>query len=162
MKKRLWAIFLSICLVVTLLPTMALAADGVKTSGNCGPYDYETKAYSDTVTWKLSVDSTDSSKYVLTISGRGPMGNAYTTVNRVSSGAPEWYDLRESIVKVIIEDGVTSVGAKSFKKYTSLKAASLPAGITEIGADAFYGSGITSIKLSEKLEKMGAQAFYEP
>ena len=160
MKKRLWAIFLSICLVVTLLSTMALAADGVKTSGNCGPYDYTEGAYSNTVTWSLSTDSTDSSKYVLTISGSGPMGNAYTKVDSVSSGAPEWYNLRDSIAKVIIEDGVTSVGAKSFKNYTSLKAASLPAGITEIGADAFYGSGITSIKLPEKLEKMGAQAFY--
>ena len=28
MKKRLWAIFLSICLVVTLLPNVALAAEG--------------------------------------------------------------------------------------------------------------------------------------
>ena len=160
MKKRLWAILLSICLVVTLLSTMALAADGVKTSGNCGPYDYTEGAYSNTVTWSLSTDSTDSSKYVLTISGSGPMGNAYTKVDSVSSGAPEWYNLRDSIAKVIIEDGVTSVGAKSFKNYASLKAASLPAGITEIGADAFYGSGITSIKLPEKLEKMGAQAFY--
>ncbi len=160
MKKRLWAIFLSICLVVTLLSTMALAADGVKTSGNCGPYDYTEGAYSNTVTWSLSTDSTDSSKYVLTISGSGPMGNAFTTVDGVSSGAPEWYELGESIVKVIIEDGVTSVGAKSFKNYISLKEASLPAGITEIGADAFYGSGITSVELPAKLEKMGAQAFY--
>ena len=160
MKKRLLACLLTLVMLLALLPATALAADGAKTSGNCGPYDYANGVYSDTVTWKLSVDSTDSNKYVLVISGRGPMGNAYTTVNGVPSGAPEWYDLKDSIVKVIIEDGVTSVGAKSFKKYTSLKEASLPAGITEIGADAFYGSGITSVKLPTKLEKMGAQAFY--
>ena len=60
MKKRLWAIFLSICLVVTLLPTMALA------EGN------ETVISSDT-TWEsettLDHDLTISTGATLTVKG---------------------------------------------------------------------------------------------
>ena len=60
MKKRLWAIFLSICLVVTLLPTMALA------EGN------ETVISSDT-TWEsattLDHDLTINSGKTLTVNG---------------------------------------------------------------------------------------------
>ena len=53
------------------------------------------------VTWKYA-DGT------LTISGTGDMTN-YSS----ASGAP-WYDLSGSIVKVVVEDGVTSVGDKAF------------------------------------------------
>ena len=51
----------------------------------------------------------------------------------MSSGEPEWHYSREKITRVVIQDGVTSVGAKSFKNYTNLKTVVLPASITKIG-----------------------------
>ena len=47
--------------------------------------------------------------------------SAYITEDNVSSGEPEWHYSREKITRVVIQDGVTSVGAKSFKNYTNLK-----------------------------------------
>ena len=104
-------------------------------SGNCGLYDYINKEYTDTVKWALTANDEDG--YTLTIFGNGPMGNAYITEDNVSSGEPEWHYSREKITRVVIQDGVTSVGAKSFKNYTNLKTVVLPASITKIGQDSF-------------------------
>lgn len=133
-------------------------ADNVM-SGNCGLYDYINKEYTDTVKWALTANDEDG--YTLTISGNGPMGNAYITEDNVSSGEPEWHYSREKITRVVIQDGVTSVGAKSFKNYTNLKTVVLPASITKIGQDSFYGSGITSITLPANLTTIEPQAFYK-
>lgn len=133
-------------------------ADNVM-SGNCGLYDYINKEYTDTVKWALTANDEDG--YTLTISGNGPMGNAYITEDNVSSGEPEWHYSREKITRVVIQDGVTSVGAKSFKNYTNLKTVVLPASITKIGQDSFYGSGITSITLPANLTTIESQAFYK-
>ena len=133
-------------------------ADNVM-SGNCGLYDYINKEYTDTVKWALTANDEDG--YTLTIFGNGPMGNAYITEDNVSSGEPEWHYSREKITRVVIQDGVTSVGAKSFKNYTNLKTVVLPASITKIGQDSFYGSGITSITLPANLTTIEPQAFYK-
>lgn len=133
--------------------------DATAMSGNCGLYDYTNKKYIDTVKWTLTANDEDG--YTLTISGNGPMGNAYITEDNVSSGEPEWHSSREKITRVVIQDGVTSVGAKSFKNYTNLKTVVLPASITKIGQDSFYGSGITSITLPANLTTVEPQAFYK-
>ncbi len=67
-------------------------------SGKCG----------DNLTWTLD-DGT------LTISGHGKMENYFLT-----NPAP-WYHCRASITKVVIKDGVTTIGRCAFNKCTSLK-----------------------------------------
>ena len=131
--------------------------DTTTLSGNCGPYDYTNKQYTNTVTWTLTPNASEDT-YTLTISGDGPMGDAYTNKDTASSGAPGWANA--NITKVVIEDGVTSVGAKSFKNFSTLTEVTLPASITTIGQDAFYNTGITSIILPENLDTIEAQAFY--
>ena len=85
MKKRLWAILLSICLVMTLLPNVAMAADNESEtpamSGPCGAAGNETN-----VTWKLTANADDPSTYTLTIAGTGTMADYDVNSNR----AP-WY-----------------------------------------------------------------------
>ena len=146
--------------IAALYPAEPLAAPAVnKISGNCGPYDYEKHGYTDTVKWTLTEN--DSNNYTLTIFGDGPMGDAYTTKNDVSSGAPEWHSSYEKITQVVIHNGVISVGAKSFRNYTNLKTVVLPPSITKIGQDSFYGSGIAAITLPENLTTIETQAFYK-
>jgi len=94
---------------------------------------------------------------VLTISGSGPMGDHNKTVDGISSGTPGWS--KDSIEKVVIQEGVTRVGAKAFKNHTGLKEVALPSSLVSIGQDAFYGSGIVSIRLPEDLEEIEGQAF---
>lgn len=64
MKKRIVAMFLAVCFIVTLLPTAAFAAN--ETRGICG-------ANGDNVTWELTQNNDDSAtlSYTLTISGSG-------------------------------------------------------------------------------------------
>jgi len=68
----------------------------------------------------------------LTISGNGSMTN-YTS----SSNAP-WYSSRSSIKTVIIEDGVTSIGAAAFYYYPNLKNVTIPKSVTSIESTSFY------------------------
>ncbi len=94
------------------------------TSGNCG----------DNVTWSFAGDT-------LTISGTGAMKD-YDW-----QGGP-WSDIKEQITTVIIQSGVTSIGAYAFRDCLSLTNVTLPDGVTTIGDLAFTGcDSLTSITI---------------
>ncbi len=78
------------------------------------------------VTWTLE-------NGVLTISGTGEMDNYYD-----GDGMP-WYDDAETIVKIVIEDGVTSIGESAFLGCKNLKSVELPSSIESINYGAFSG-----------------------
>ena len=84
------------------------------------------------ITWTLSDDGT------LTISGTD-MPNY--------NHAP-WYFQRGKIKKVVIKDGVTSIGGGAFADCSGLTSVTIPNSVTSIGERAFYGcSGLTSITI---------------
>ncbi|MCD8017444.1 MAG: leucine-rich repeat domain-containing protein, partial [Oscillospiraceae bacterium] len=118
--KRFWAILLALCLAAILAP-MALAAD-TETSGTCG----------DDLTWSLNTETG-----VLTISGTGNMTD-WSSISDV-----DWYSYRTSITQVVIEDGVTSIGAYAFYNCSSLTSVVIPETVTSIESCAF--SGCTSL-----------------
>ncbi len=73
----------------------------------------------------------DKDSRTLTISGSGSIGS-YTYSYR----AP-WYPFREDVGKLVIEEGVTSIGTKAFMGFSHLKTVILPETLTEIGDYAF-------------------------
>ena len=92
-------------------------------SGTCGP----------NLTWDL----TDG---VLTISGTGAMDYELYS-------AP-WSDSRASIQSVVIEEGVTTIGAYAFSHCLNLTSVTLPEGLTTIGRYAFEEcNSLTSIDI---------------
>lgn len=147
-------------------------------SGYCG----------ENVTYELTSDGT------LTISGTGPMYD-YSWEDNDGSGMPPyitweyeeidgemWIAGDETIRKVIIEDGVTtigdyafnactalesvkignmvtSVGAVSFDCCINLKEVILPDSVTIIKEEAFSESGLEKITLSKNLETIEQIAF---
>lgn len=118
MKKHVFCIALVLCMMFALL-TLAVSA-GDTGSGTCGTG----------LTWVL--DSTGT----LTISGSGSMDNyGYNDVSGASN-AP-WWDLRNSITKVVIGEGVTRVGDAAFYNLDKLKEAVIGIGVTEIGPRSF-------------------------
>ena len=98
-------------LIVAICATTLAWADD---SGSCG----------ENVTYSF-VSSTGT----LTISGTGAMKD-YNT----SNSAP-WYYL--SIKKVVINNGVTSIGDYAFSECTGLTSVTIPNSVTSIGSDAF-------------------------
>jgi len=131
--------FLCLCFVLSTAAP-ALAADEAVTSGECG-------AEGGNVVWKLDGST-------LVISGMGAMAD-YTG----GSYAP-WYDMRDSIDNVIIEDGVTTIGNFAFHSMDNLAIASIPDSITSIGTMAFCDCfSLKEIYLPGGLTAIGRLAF---
>ena len=113
------------------------AADIVK-SGSCG----------ENVTYTLDSEGT------LTISGTGEMEEyAYD-----ESPFFENYDIK----KVIIENGVTSIGENAFRGCETLTDITIPDSVTSIGGSAFCDcTSLTSITIPDSVTSIGDGAFVE-
>ena len=91
---------------------------------------------------------------VLTISGTGDMPEFSGT------DAIPWQLYAAHITKVVINEGVTSVGAYSFSGMLKLTEVSLPKGITSIGDSAFYHcSTLTELAIPSTIETLGSKCF---
>ena len=140
-------------------------------SGSCGK----------NATWELYKDGT------LYIKGTGAMTDYdfdYNTETKVTITNVPWYATHlSSIKKIVIESGITHVGAYSFMDCDAvteielpdtlttigenafwmcdaLKAIKIPSGVTEIGEWAFSGClGLTEVELPEGLKTIGHMAF---
>ncbi|MCI9369417.1 MAG: leucine-rich repeat domain-containing protein, partial [Lachnospiraceae bacterium] len=63
--------------------------------------------------------------------------------------------------KVVVPEGVTSIGDYAFYGCSGLTSIEVPEGVTSIGDYAFYGcSGLTSIEVPEGVTSIGASAFF--
>ena len=85
---------------------------------------------------------------VLTISGFGQMDNFK------DRGAP-WYstDNMTAIKKVVIEDGIVTIGNYAFSRFMGCEEFVLPESVVYIGQNAFYRcAAVTSIVLPSKLD----------
>ena len=118
-------------LLIALL--MGLSANAEE-RGTCGPG----------LTWHLTDDG------VLTITGKGKM-NHYS--NRTPWGS---YDIK----RIIIGDGVTTIGASAFEDCSALTSVTIPNSVTEIGYHAFYNcSSLTSVTIPNSVTEIGDNAF---
>ena len=90
----------------------------------------------------------------MVIIGSGPMWEYYddTHINN---------DYYQSIEKVIIEEGVTSIGNCAFAECSGLSTVSIPNSVTEIGSGAFSGCTVlNSITIPNSVINIGRGAFY--
>lgn len=159
--KRFLGTLLCLCMLLTLLPVNALAAETVS-SGSCGS----------NLTWELDSDGT------LTISGTGEMKDCYhgdeapwmterTKIKRVviksgitSIGGAAFYDC-SNLADVTVPSSVTKFGESTFSHCTSLTSVEIPNGTTTIGWCMFYGcSSLTSVTIPSSVTAIGAGAFY--
>ena len=100
------------------------------------------------LTWKLYEDGT------LTISGTGAMKN-YNAIDNLSP-----VHENSNVKKVVIEDGVTSIGKSAFHNCNSLTDITIPDSVTSIGTSAFkYCTSLTSITIPDSVTSIGTSAF---
>lgn len=96
------------------------------------------------IKWKLD-------KGVLTITGQGPMKD-------FGKGRP-W--IPSFVKKLIINEGITSVGKNLCRDCDELVFVSLPSTLTSIGDNAFNGCvNLSSIQMPFGIETIGERAFY--
>ncbi len=134
MKKtrKIISLLLSLLMIITSVPLMAVNSFAATngTTGEC--------------TWTLNGTE-------LTISGNGKMKDY-----RGDDASP-W---GTSITKVVIENGVTSIGVFAFKYCTSLTSITIPDSVTRIGEYAFQNcSSLASITIPDSVSEIGWVAF---
>ena len=97
----------------------------------------------------------DESTGVLTISGNGDMDD----YELYAYYAP-WACYSSAIKRIVIEDGVTSIGDYAFYNFSNLSSITIPNSVTSIGKYAFSDcSNLTSIKISNSVTSIGDSAF---
>lgn len=107
MKKRLFSLLLSACVLLGCLPVVASAAESWQFGSQ---------------TWTLNGGT-------LTISGTG-------IVEKPSPGH-EFFQRKNEIQRLVIEPGITEIGYGALSELESLKQATLPDGLIRIGSLAF-------------------------
>ena len=124
-------------LLIALL--MGLSANAEE-SGSCGP----------NLIWTLT------GKGVLTISGKGEMDD-YSYPKRAPWGK---YDIIRIIKRIIIGDGITTIGGNAFSYCRALTSVTIPNSVTKIGSSAFtYCSALTSVTIPNSVTEIGGRAF---
>lgn len=114
------------------------------------------KKCGDNITWNFAGG-------VLTLSGYGDMYDYCTTYNRyndITSTDVPWYDGFECVKKVVVGEGITSVGDYSFTLFTELEEVVLPDSLESIGGHAFQKTYIhNTIDIPENVSYIGEYAF---
>ena len=124
-KLRLLSALLALAMLFALMPTAAFAAEDNK----CG----------DNLTWTLDSEGT------LTISGTGEMAD-------YDKNPQPWAGQRDNIKKLVVENGVTTIGNNAFSDCTALKDVDLSgaSSLETIGNHAFSScTALESVDLSE-------------
>ena len=159
MKKRLISLLLAFSMMLTFLPAGAVSAFAEE---SLGPYDCGKRP--GTVTATLSRNNDGGETYTMTIRGTGPMKN----YDFLSCRDMPWRDAILKITRLIVDDGVTSLGDCVLHGFDgghdarNLMEVTLPEGLTYLGNYAFFGAAkLKSITLPSTLTTIGLGAFDE-
>ena len=97
------------------------------------------------VRWILNSDG------LMSITGSGSMGDLWDS---------PWWDDRDEIVTVLIQEGVTDVGGRAFCECANLTSVSIPGSVTSIGYEAFSSCPkLQTVSLAEGLKTIEERAF---
>ena len=136
MKKQIIFIIL-IGILLLVLPITANADPAIVDSGTCGT----------NISWVLDDQS------VLTVSGNG-------AVEPDSSNSYPWNSYKDEIEKVVIEEGITSLGYHAFSGCSALTEIEFPSTLLTISSHAFDGcTSITGIMIPNNVTSIGEGAF---
>lgn len=156
MKKQILVLMLVFTMVVAFVPCIHAAT--IVDSGECG-------AQGDNLTWTLDSDGT------LTISGTGDMADypfKYSPSSdkhalghmRATQPWLYFYSQDKTLKKIVIKEGVTSIGEFAFYAQHDLESVEIPDNIIKISDSAFDNCGnLKSVRIGDGVQSMGAGAF---
>lgn len=169
MRKRLLSAFLALCMVLTLLPGTALAANGdiaYAVEGGNIYYDAATGTITDcdeSVTSAIIPSDIDGTR--ITSIGDSAFRECRNLVSidipsSVDSIGIEAFIGCEKLLSITIPTGVTSISEYTFKQCSSLTEVSIPSTLTKIGNEAFKDcSSLNKIVIPAGVTKIGLNAF---
>ena len=153
-------------LIITIFALLLPMVTFADKEGKCG----------DNVTYYF-----ESATGILTIQGSGPMWNAQRDEKGKLIRTFEYDKYEKKIIKVVIKDGVTTIGAEAFRcrnmtsitipnsvtsigewafgSSHSLQEIIIPNSIKTIGSNAFIFSGLKSIIIPNSVKEIGSGAF---
>ena len=131
-------------ITTTARGTTAVASTTTTTVNGHDVISPSSGSYGEFLKWTLDSDG------VLTISGNGPMPD---------SCIEDYYSDTKKATKVVISDGVTSIGDYAFIEFHDLKSVSIPDTVTRIGKCALaFCYGIKSIDIPASVVSLGEGA----
>ena len=96
---------------------------------------------------------------ILTISGSGPMP-AYEYEDHLEKAYTPWSDRAAEIQKVVVENGVTSIGTWAFAGLENLTSVEIGNGVNRIDTGAFYNCpNLTGIAIPDQVQYIEDNAF---
>lgn len=143
--KKIFAFLLLTAFVFSLVPTAHAVQEPM--TGVCG----------DDLTYTLDLNTK-----TLTITGTGPMDYFGQHGEPVlhAPGTDPWCNYHDIIETIRIEEGVTTVGAMAFYRFSALTSVELPESLTEIDGEAFSGCvKLSELRLPAKLQQLEVYAF---
>ncbi len=110
----------------------------------------------DSGTWKENIEWTLDENGVLTISGTGRL--IPSSGGHAAAWFP-WFEFKEKINAVVVENGITGLGQAAFSSCDNLTEISLPSSVIGLGTAVFGGSMFTQIELPPALQIISNLAF---
>ncbi|MBQ4550914.1 MAG: leucine-rich repeat protein [Oscillospiraceae bacterium] len=130
--KKVLCLLIAVCMIASVFPVTAFAAE----NGSCG----------ENAVWSYADG-------VLTISGTG-------AIQSYENEEQPWDEMRRSIMKIVVEEGITAIGDYAFQYSLAATEVVLPQSLREIGEHAFeYSYVLEALELPEGLETIGENAF---
>ncbi|MBQ7983820.1 MAG: leucine-rich repeat domain-containing protein [Clostridia bacterium] len=144
------SVLLTLCLLLSVFLMTSCADENNPSviehplySGTCG----------DHLTWTLQGG-------VLTVSGTGDIYSYIVTVDDVHHGSPPWEDHTDLIQSIVIEDGVSCIGAYAFSNCTNVTDVSIPGSVKTIGFSAFIANmSLKEVRIPSGVEVIEDYAF---
>lgn len=121
--------------------------------------------YGDDIEWNYDEESA-----VLTLSGKGEMGDPITivtvdettntTTTSYSTNAVPWNPFSQQIKEVVISDDITSISRYAFWWLTQIESITIPDSVTTVGQQSFvHCSKLQTVTFGKDLTTIGEEAF---
>ena len=121
--------------------------------------------YGDDIEWNYDEESA-----VLTLSGKGEMGDPITivtvdettntTTTSYSTNAVPWNPFNQQIKEVVISDGITSISRYAFWWLTQIESITIPDSVITVGQQSFvHCSKLQTVTFGDDLTIIGKEAF---
>lgn len=136
--KKVICLVMTLCVMAMMLSGLSTVAFAAETQGSCG----------DNAIWTY-----DEKTGILEIGGSGDMKEFLINT--------PWDEYRDSVKKVVVNEGITSLSANAFHFCRSLTDVTLPSTLATVGRFAFYcDSGLSELTIPNSVKKIGKRAFY--